>query len=245
MFNSKPWIVGHRGAPRIFHENTLKSFTKAVELGADAIEMDVRETADGVLVVVHDSCIITPKMIYPVHLHTFTQLQKACCQLGYELPTLFSVVKSLQADCKFLIELKVKNVEKKVLDITKQLILNKRVAFQSFSKEICHNLLMLTSAPVGLLLGSTKDTTFDEMEKFSFIALRKQVFLKQRKHFKQLYKKGLSIAVWTVDGTPLMHSLFTDPIVSAIITNKCDCALTIREKITNKNGENLSLSHFI
>ena len=46
-------IVAHRGIPSDAPENTLASFERAVELGADAVELDVRLTADGVPVVFH------------------------------------------------------------------------------------------------------------------------------------------------------------------------------------------------
>lgn len=47
-------IIGHRGAAGLALENTLKSLELAVLLGVDAIELDVRKTADSQLVVVHD-----------------------------------------------------------------------------------------------------------------------------------------------------------------------------------------------
>lgn len=46
-------IVAHRGTPQFAPENTLPAFTRALELGADAIELDVRLTADQVPVVFH------------------------------------------------------------------------------------------------------------------------------------------------------------------------------------------------
>jgi glycerophosphoryl diester phosphodiesterase len=46
--------VAHRGAPFTARENTLASFRAAVEQGADAVELDVRLTRDGVPVVLHD-----------------------------------------------------------------------------------------------------------------------------------------------------------------------------------------------
>lgn len=49
-----PLIVAHRGASSTHPENTLPSFRAAIELGASAIELDVRLTADGVAVVMHD-----------------------------------------------------------------------------------------------------------------------------------------------------------------------------------------------
>ncbi|MEM5810724.1 MAG: glycerophosphodiester phosphodiesterase, partial [Candidatus Aenigmatarchaeota archaeon] len=49
--------IGHRGARAYEPENTLRSFKKAIELGANAIEFDVRETKDKKLVVIHDENI--------------------------------------------------------------------------------------------------------------------------------------------------------------------------------------------
>lgn len=46
--------VAHRGAPFTARENTLTSFRAAVAQGADAVELDVRLTRDGVPVVLHD-----------------------------------------------------------------------------------------------------------------------------------------------------------------------------------------------
>ena len=47
-------VIGHRGAAAVRPENTLASIQHAIELGVDAVEFDVRVTADGVAVVHHD-----------------------------------------------------------------------------------------------------------------------------------------------------------------------------------------------
>jgi glycerophosphoryl diester phosphodiesterase len=49
-----PLVVAHRGASAERPENTLASFERAIETGADAVEFDVRITADGHAVVLHD-----------------------------------------------------------------------------------------------------------------------------------------------------------------------------------------------
>lgn len=51
---SKPILFAHRGAAAEYPENTLESFRRALDLGADALEMDVHMTADGEIVVSHD-----------------------------------------------------------------------------------------------------------------------------------------------------------------------------------------------
>jgi glycerophosphoryl diester phosphodiesterase len=48
-------VIAHRGASKVERENTVNAFRTAVGMGADAIELDVRRTVDGVLVVHHDA----------------------------------------------------------------------------------------------------------------------------------------------------------------------------------------------
>lgn len=51
---TRPLVLAHRGARRRAPENTIEAFAVARDLGADGIELDVRRTADGVLVLHHD-----------------------------------------------------------------------------------------------------------------------------------------------------------------------------------------------
>lgn len=53
-----PILAAHRGGARLAPENTLEAFRQAVDLwGADMLEMDVRLTADGEVVVIHDETV--------------------------------------------------------------------------------------------------------------------------------------------------------------------------------------------
>lgn len=47
-------VIGHRGAAALAPENTWASFDRALALGVDAIETDIRASSDGVLVLIHD-----------------------------------------------------------------------------------------------------------------------------------------------------------------------------------------------
>ena len=53
----RPALIGHRGYPRRFPENTLAGIAGALEAGADGVEFDVQLSADGVPVVVHDESL--------------------------------------------------------------------------------------------------------------------------------------------------------------------------------------------
>ncbi|MGA7607078.1 MAG: glycerophosphodiester phosphodiesterase family protein, partial [Anaerolineales bacterium] len=54
---SNPIIFAHRGASAHAPENTLASFELALSQGADAIELDVNLSADGEVVIIHDSTV--------------------------------------------------------------------------------------------------------------------------------------------------------------------------------------------
>lgn len=70
-------VIGHRGAAAYAPENTLVSFRRALELGADALEFDVRRAADGVAVVMHDPTVDrTTDHTGPVHRYTSTELAR-------------------------------------------------------------------------------------------------------------------------------------------------------------------------
>ena len=60
---NNPWLertelnFSHRGGALDFPENTLYAYQRSVDVGADVLEMDVYETADGELVVIHDATV--------------------------------------------------------------------------------------------------------------------------------------------------------------------------------------------
>ncbi len=53
----RPLIYGHRGASAAAPENTVAAFALARQLGADGVELDVRRSADGALVLAHDAAL--------------------------------------------------------------------------------------------------------------------------------------------------------------------------------------------
>jgi len=78
-------VIAHRGASKAARENTLAAFGLAGQLGADAVELDVRRTADGVLVVHHDPRVVggrviatTPQAELPDHVPTLAAALDAC-----------------------------------------------------------------------------------------------------------------------------------------------------------------------
>ena len=78
-------VMAHRGASRDERENTVAAFRRAAEVGADAVELDVRRTRDGVLVVHHDprladgrAILETTRVELPDHVPTLAEALDAC-----------------------------------------------------------------------------------------------------------------------------------------------------------------------
>ena len=62
-FQKRPLVIAHRGASTDFPENSLDAFSGAFDQGADWIELDVRRSKDGVLVVHHDAHLVDGSLI--------------------------------------------------------------------------------------------------------------------------------------------------------------------------------------
>ena len=62
-FQKRPLVIAHRGASTEFPENSLDAFSGAFDQGADWIELDVRRSKDGVLVVHHDAHLVDGSLI--------------------------------------------------------------------------------------------------------------------------------------------------------------------------------------
>jgi glycerophosphoryl diester phosphodiesterase len=71
-------VIAHRGASLVEKENTLAAFSRAAQMGADAVELDVRRTVDGVLVVHHDPLDAVPIAELPAQVPALAEALDAC-----------------------------------------------------------------------------------------------------------------------------------------------------------------------
>lgn len=102
-----PLIIGHRGASAAAPENTLAAFGLAAEQGAQGVEMDVRLTADGNVVVIHDKTVArTTGGAGMVTDLTTAELQALDAGLGQPVPTLDDVFQAFGPALLYNVELK-------------------------------------------------------------------------------------------------------------------------------------------
>ena len=103
----KPLIIGHRGAKGHIAENTLPSIAKAMELGADGVEIDVFLCLSGELVVFHDKTLdkLTDAKGY-IETLTLDSIKKINVLGSYKIPTLNEVIDLI--DCKVFLNIELK-----------------------------------------------------------------------------------------------------------------------------------------
>ncbi len=108
----KPEKISHRGAHQTLPENSIPAFFRAIDLGADAIELDVHATSDGVVVVHHDPDVNAPgegrRKIVDL---TAPDLSRFPLAHGVEISTLEAVLDAIGDRAKVYVEIKATNIE--------------------------------------------------------------------------------------------------------------------------------------
>jgi glycerophosphoryl diester phosphodiesterase len=103
--SSRPLVFAHRGGAALAPENTLVAFTNSVALGSDGIELDVRASRDGRVVVLHDETLDrTTTLRGPVSALTADELADA------HVPELSQVLRACR-DVRVIVEIKVNEPE--------------------------------------------------------------------------------------------------------------------------------------
>jgi len=190
--------VGHRGARGYETENTLASFQKAIKLGANAIELDVRATADGVPVVLHDEDL---KRVFGIETALNTCDLKTLQNItNGKIPSLQEALAFIGTKVqKIIIELKETGIEQEVLNIIISLKMQKKVIIASFHEEAVKAVRMLDSTiETGLIYARHKNPVAAALELKAqyLIALYK---LTHTKNIESAHKHGLKIIVWTIN----------------------------------------------
>jgi glycerophosphoryl diester phosphodiesterase len=147
-------VTGHRGAMGSEPENTLRSFRRAVREGCDEIELDLRVTADGRLVVMHDATVDrTTDGSGAVAELTFDEIRELDAGLGEQVPTWAEAVAAV--DVRIQAEVKaVAAVPLLVESLRAEPDLARRTLVTSFHAEILLEVRRaLPGVETGLILG--------------------------------------------------------------------------------------------
>ena len=125
-------VIAHRGASGQYPENTLLAFAMGLEQGADALELDVRVTADGVPIVLHDPTLErTTNGAGAVARLRLTDVRRADAGGGERVPTLAEVLRRFPAT-PLLVEIKETGAARATLAVLRDHRAERRVLVGAF-----------------------------------------------------------------------------------------------------------------
>lgn len=235
----RPLNVGHRGTMASAPQNTLAAFRKAVEVGADGVELDVHLSRDGAVVVIHDFVVDrTTDGTGRVAQKTLAELKALDAGgkfapefAGERIPTLAEVFNLLEGKLLVNVELKAPNrshdasLVAPVLKIVREHGMSKRVLFSSFNSYVLRAMKELApDIPIGLLYAPdsplyARRAWLDPFEPHE--ARNPHYSMLTGPIIEWYHSRGLRVNTWTVNEPDEMRRLI-EASVDGIITNKPD-----------------------
>ena len=223
----RPFVISHAACKGHAPENTLLGVRKAIELGADGIEIDVYASRDGVPVLIHDETVDrTTNGSGPVSEMSMAELRKLDAGGGERIPALAEVLEVTKDRALLVIEVKQAGIEEQVLRVVRELGALNDCVVHSFNPQVVSRFRAAEPAlPAALLIGAVDVTDWGQLFSFA-LSLNAQgisVFfpmvdagLVWRAHLRKL-----SFYTWTVNEADEMGRL-RDCGVDAITTDYPD-----------------------
>lgn len=248
----QPVIFAHRGASAHAPENTLAAFELAVEQGADAVELDVKLSADGHVIVIHDATVDRTTgargRVKDMPLAQLRELEAggffAEKFRGEKIPTLEEVFETVGKKTFINVELTNYNTPRdhlveSVCILVKKFGLQNRVLFSSFLPgNLAAARRYLPEAPTGLLalsgvLGLWARSFGFAFGKYDALHPNRKNATPQQVYFA--HRLGKRIHVWTVNEEADLRRLFKWG-VDGVFTDDPQLAVKIRgEKAGDEN----------
>jgi glycerophosphoryl diester phosphodiesterase len=200
----------HRGASEYYPENTMISFKKGLEMGANGIETDVQVTKDGVLVLFHDDTLdrVTGKSGCIAD-YTYKELLEFDVKkndLTAKIITFEDFLAEFgKKELTFAIELKVKGVAKQTADMIYKYGVQDKVIITSFIYDAM--LEIKECAPDlrrGYLLFKLDQKTRKEVEELELYEICPNGDDVTKEEVEEYHQKGYGVRAWGMTNTDIM-----------------------------------------
>ena len=211
--------MGHRGAAALEPENTLLSIRRAMEIGVDAVEVDVHLTRDDQVVVIHDATVDrTTDGHGDVRSFTLQEIRLLDAGKGEKIPTLKEVISLVRGKVILVIELKEKGTVEPVVGLIRENDLFDGCAVISFWHNMVKQVKQLEPRiKTGVLLvGRPVDTAVASGAGADALVMRYSFV--DKAFVDMAHKKDLQVLIWNIDDRKLVHP-FVDMGVDGIGSN--------------------------
>ncbi|GIZ09126.1 glycerophosphodiester phosphodiesterase family protein [Flavobacterium sp. UMI-01] len=198
--------IGHRGAKGHAPENTVIGFQKALELGVDAVELDVHLSLDGEIVVIHDETVDrTTNGNGFVNQMTLTNLQKLTIEDKARIPSLIEVLDVIDKKCLVNIELKGKGTAIPVVDLIQKYVSNHQWSYHDFIISSFDWEMLVqaqqrnTYIPIAVLTEEAIEKALAFAKKIKANAINPDYQLLHADNVARIQQEGFQLFPWTVN----------------------------------------------
>jgi glycerophosphoryl diester phosphodiesterase len=225
-------VIAHRGASIDAPENTLAAFRLAADERADFVELDVQESADGEVVVAHDSDLMKVGKS-PLKIWEATAAELRAVDIGSfknarfsaeRVPTLAEALALCKGRLRMIVELKsyghADRLEERVAALVEAAGMERDTVFMSLDHGMVKRMKQLRPAwTVGLLVAKA----IGDLTSLGADFLAVEASLASRAFIRQAHRAGQPVYVWTVnDPAWMLHAMSRG--VDGLITDKPDLA---------------------
>jgi len=234
-------VFAHRGFSGNYPENTMLAFRKAIEAGADGIELDIHESSDGQLVIIHDENLVrttgTDALVSDLPLKKLIKIKASKTKDdAFDTP-----IPSFEEFCDFAkkgsfitnVEIKTNNtwyqdIERKAVDMVKAFGLQDRIIFSSFNWiSVMRAKALAPEIECGFLYEGQKHGNLAQEAKEAGIQYMHPDFaLLDDETVKQCRKNKIGLNVWTINTEERMRKLM-EWKVNSVISNYPDMCLRL------------------
>ncbi len=206
-------VIAHRGASGYAPENTLRSFSLALQM-APMIELDVQVCKSGELIVFHDDTIdrFTSDR-YKISEVTFKQIHEYKYFQDNPVPQLFEVIELVNAKIPINIEIKMSGISQKVIECLQSYFNNQKRKHQDFVissfhiSEIEYFFNHAPNIPRSLLFESEDEIDYQLVKTLSPISVSVCHEFLSQKTIQQLHSMNIQVLTYTVNSKERLNEL--------------------------------------
>lgn len=225
----KPMIIAHRGSSNSAPENTLAALRAAIGEKADGVEIDVRMTKDGEVILMHDNSLQrTAGIDAYVSQLTYNELSNidvgsrfSPSYQGEHIPTLIEALELCKNEMTLMIEVKggqydEYDIAQKIVSDIEEMDMSQDVIVASFNQNVLREVKELNSSIVTCLILRFAYGNINEIEYVDMFSM--ESYFVYKGIYKNIKNSGKPLAVWTVNDRHQMASL-RDSGIDQVVTD--------------------------
>ena len=238
----KPIVQAHRGASGYEHMNTVPAFDKAVELKADAIELDIRKTKDGKIIVVHDPDYKGKKICD----YDYEELVDVTTKDGFVMPLFIDVLKKYKGVILLDVEIKEDGYTNEIMDMILSVLDYNEFNIRSFNENVIRTVKENYPKTYAILLIGLEHPKYGIFSRIGELFPKAKVKRTlcdavspnhQLIHFgyvRRMHRMNKAVLAWTVNDEELMRKMFFKQHVDGVVSNYPDVAMRVRDEYVKR-----------